>query len=475
MTEDAEPIETDPAQLVLGQCSAYVQALFELGAEGATGILDVSSAGQATTIYLRRGVACFAETAVLGDSLGRLMVEQEMIDQEQYRQVVKRMTDVVFESEQLRFGEVAVQLGYVSHKVVDRALGSQARRRVVRCVEWTDVSVSFCEDREAAFAVPNYPCPADIIVLAGVREYFDVARCLSILDVIGGFFPGLTKPSEEFAKKLRLTPAESEFTTEIDGFRTVSELVGSDREIPTKLMCALAVGGNLRLSRSPITESAPTSTDGAAEGEEGEEEAPSSKTAPLSATEEPKSQLTTPRRKARASRPDARRLAASLARARGVRLPSKARPKKVTRRPSHRPAPSKPRDENRAKIQAENAFQRGLKYYKRDNFSKALPLFELASQLFPDANEYGVYESWVALELAQGDETAAGEKRELLLPKVKAWIKEDRSNGFAQYLMGRVLLMKGDNVAAKKAFKAAMNLDEKDRDAERYFRVLSRR
>ncbi|NRA32586.1 MAG: hypothetical protein HRU17_04530 [Polyangiaceae bacterium] len=470
MTKDAEPIETDPAQLVLGQCSAYVQALFELGAEGATGILDVSSAGQATTIYLRRGVACFAETAVLGDSLGRLMVEQEMIDQDQYRQVVERMTDVVFESEQLRFGEVAVQLGFASHKVVDRALGSQARRRVVRCVEASEVSVSFCEDREAAFAVPNYPCPADIIVLAGVREYFDVARCLSILDAIGGVFPGLTMPQEEFVKKLRLTASESEFTSEIDGFRTVSELVGTDRETQTNLLCALAIGGNLRLSRTPITEAAPQSTDG-----EGEEESPSSTTTQLSGTEELKSKLAVPRRKAMASRPDARRLAASLARARGVRLPSKTRPKKVMRRPSLHPAPSKPRDENRAKIQAENAFQRGLRYYTRDNFSKALPLFELASQLFPNANEYRVYEGWVALELAQGDEAAAEEKRELLLPKVKAWIKEDRANGFAQYLMGRVLLMKGDNAAAKKAFKVAMNLNPKDRDAERYFRVLSRR
>ena len=95
--------------------------------------------------------------------------------------------------------------------------------------------------------------------------------------------------------------------------------------------------------------------------------------------------------------------------------------------------------------------------------------------MFPNANEYRVYEGWVALELAQGDEAAAEEKRELLLPKVKAWIKEDRANGFAQYLMGRVLLMKGDNAAAKKAFKVAMNLNPKDRDAERYFRVLSRR
>jgi hypothetical protein len=61
------------------------------------------SDGTKTLVYLLDGVPIFAEEGSLGETLGRLLIRQRVITQEQYVQIIGKMTEALVLNEQLRF------------------------------------------------------------------------------------------------------------------------------------------------------------------------------------------------------------------------------------------------------------------------------------------------------------------------------------------------------------------------------------
>ena len=101
---------------------ALLEELLAIHREQRTGLLDVAAPRVRTVLYFKAGTLVFAEQGTLGQTLGRIMLEKKLLTEEQYATVIERMTDAIFQSEGMRFGEVAIQLGFIGPEVITEAL-----------------------------------------------------------------------------------------------------------------------------------------------------------------------------------------------------------------------------------------------------------------------------------------------------------------------------------------------------------------
>lgn len=192
-------------------------------------MLSIDADGARTFVYLKNGVPVFAEEGTSGETLGRMLVRQRMLTQEQHAEVIAKMTDALVLNEQLRFGEVAVELGFLSEEQVRKALQDQVRWKIVRCFQRPQVAWSF-EDSEARLEdVGNFPMRVEALVLAALRWLEDEHKAELGLKRFLELTPVLTDAAAEIATRFELSAEERRFVEAIDGRRdTKSLLAGSE-------------------------------------------------------------------------------------------------------------------------------------------------------------------------------------------------------------------------------------------------------
>jgi tetratricopeptide (TPR) repeat protein len=125
-----------------GSALALIKAVLDLVADRRTGVLDVLSEGVRTQIYFDDGKPVFADDEALGESFGRLLMRQGVITNDQFVRVIDDMTRAAMGNSQLRFGEVAVNLGVLTPEKVERGLADQVCGIIARSLqralsEWT--------------------------------------------------------------------------------------------------------------------------------------------------------------------------------------------------------------------------------------------------------------------------------------------------------------------------------------------------
>src|SRR5688572_11760431 len=172
----------------------FVYHLLALQQARHTGVLTVRSDGVTTDVYLRQGTPVFADRNTLAGSLGRTLLADGVLNDAQYETVIARMTEELFESEQMRFAEVAMTLGFVSHEQVHTRLEQQVKSAVIACMALQEPLVTFRPGEEAVGPVANYPCPVQPMVMAGVKSYYDLARTRAVWGPDAQAFAELCSP-----------------------------------------------------------------------------------------------------------------------------------------------------------------------------------------------------------------------------------------------------------------------------------------
>jgi hypothetical protein len=125
-----------------GNALALIKAVLELCVDRRTGVLDVRSDGLHTRITFDDGKPVFAEDEAPGESFGRLLMRQGVINNDQFVWVIDEMTRAAAGNNQLRFGEVALGLGVLTPEQVQRGLADQVCGIITRALqrgesEWT--------------------------------------------------------------------------------------------------------------------------------------------------------------------------------------------------------------------------------------------------------------------------------------------------------------------------------------------------
>jgi tetratricopeptide (TPR) repeat protein len=417
-----------------------------------SGVFDVLAKGVHTHVYFSNGRVVFVEQGSLGDTLGRVLVREGKLTDEQYAKVIERMTQRLVESEQMRFGEVVAELGFLSPDEVREALAVQVKDKAVHCLMHKDPEYAFEEGSDRVAAVGHFPSRVEPLILAATR-LFESDRVDRILDVKRAAYPHVLGDASEHAVAFALGGAGQRILDRIDGATSVQELVsaarGAEDEART-LLAALVVGGAVELRTTPSGPAKPESRDA---------RAPDSEEALWTLT-------ASGRRKAKVATvlPQPRPATAAA--------PGRAPTPSVVV-----PTPLDPRlvprllDPRAAHVVGEEAFQKAKAYLRRDALAPALAHLKRAVDLCPDAVEFGVYAAWVEFCSSEGEEARRSAKA-VAQELAESATKAEPNLAFGFYVLGYVAMLDGDDKRAVRHFRQALRLDDSLVDAERHLRLL---
>jgi hypothetical protein len=499
--------------MALRSLSGLVLSLLALQREKRTGVVTVRTEGAVTFLYLRDGVLVFAEEGSFGETLGRLLVRQRQITQEQYVEIIGTMTDALVLNEQLRFGEVAVELGYLGEEQVRRALVDQIRWKIVRVFQRPEVSWQFEDSLARLDDVGYFPMHVEALVLETLRWVDDDTKLqLGLAAALDERLCIKPEAAPGLADRFGLTPAEHGFVLRLNGARTIAALLDStsDDEVDTHaLLTALivtrAVGPaptakaaspavpapRARAARTaletPMTPmatfpapAAATTAEAPASTAPAPAAPPSAAASPASAAASPASAAPSPGSAAAASPPSAAAAPAPYgtrpASIRRAQLPLSRTSKILRALEAQRVRPSASRDpsnDHESRLLAERALQRGLEHMRSGRYTQALEDVQRAAELQPESHEHRLYAKWCGLR-ARGELPHTVDRVELHRIATAA-VGADPNFAFAYYVMGDLAMSDSRDREATRMLNRAIKLDPGLLDAQRLLRLLERR
>jgi tetratricopeptide (TPR) repeat protein/CheY-like chemotaxis protein len=434
------------AELLRGTAGARLRApslpelLVALRELGETGVLEIRAEGLCTRVFVRDGAPVFAEGGGLRETLGRLLVRQGALSEDQYVRVIERMTERLIENEATRMGEVLVELGLLSPQEVFTALTAQVHEKILGCFRFERFDHHF-EPRSALAAdVLAYACPPlEALLLGGLREHFDAARVAPLLEPARRGRLRLRAAPEQVASLFRATPAEQRLLHALDGTRDLATLRAAsslDAARADQLLAAVIVADAVDLD-------APAAAPKPARVAPPEPLPGGTRPVPARRVGSPRSLSLLQRELARAGKP------------------------------APRPA-APPPDARTAPIEAERAFRQGLALLAQPALPGAQRAFARACELRGDEPEYALLAAWVEVLLAK-DEAARAAARARSNESARALLRRDPDAARAHAVLGQLAIGAGELDAAERHFRHALRVRPDDHEALRGMRTVERR
>jgi DNA-binding NarL/FixJ family response regulator len=441
---------------------SLAELLVELKRRRSSEVLEIRAAGVCTAIYLRDGDPIFAEGGSLQETLGRQLVRRGAIGHEDYARVVARLTEGVIQHESLRLGEVLVELELLTPAEVYDALSFQVQDKIIACFQWEQFAYELHEILDDAHDLGIYQCPPiEALVLSGMREHYGPDRLKGMLDEHAGSVPVLRQGVEALVPRFHLTTAEQKLLRAIDGARTVDQLRNAGILDPVhagQVLAALTAACQLSLRKKPLD----------ARARETVRPSP-----PERRSKPPAPQ----------PQPAAKPLAAAPAAKTGVpigRIPLLSTRERtfdplvqLRRRMGLAPSPGAGSPKH-ARLEAENAFNAGLRLLRESALPGALREFRRAVELVPAEPEYRLLEAWLEYRT-----TPDGEAKRLAAAKVRACaervLESSRTSARAHSVLGQLALAEGDDETAERLVRLALRYEYGDVEAQRALRILEKR
>lgn len=450
-----------------------IVSMLALCRERRTGVVTIQSDAVRTFVYLRDGVVVFAEEGTHGESLGRLLVRQQILTPARYVEIIGKMTDAFVLNEQLRFGEVAVELGYLTEPQVEKALRDQIRWKIVRAFQRPGATWVFEDSEARVLDAGHFPTPLESLVFEVARWVDDDEKrelgLARLMDKPLGVVPEAVARLEA---SFGFSASELAFAALVDGTRTVRQLLVMDNPeavdthalLTAMIVCRVATA--IVEAPAPVVARPPTP-------------APPVVPRPIAAAPQPAPVAAKPAPQpapvAAKPAPQPAAVAATPAKP-GVRLPV-TRTSRILEALSAQRVKVEPmrtaRSDHEAKLLAERVFQKGLEHMKAGRFQAASDDLHEAVQLSPSSFEYRLYEKWCALR-CRGEPPHGVDLAELRRLSTSA-LSSDPNFAFAYCVAGEIALGEGLDKQAFRMLKRAEKLDPELLEVQRLLRVLARR
>lgn len=445
----------------MADAADLARTMLDLHRARATAVLTVQGPGMRTVVYFREGAAVWAGEGAVDRTLGRMLLRDGVLDAEQYGTIIERMSAALAAGKELRFGEVAVELGYLDRAQVAEALREQVRRKITDCLACEDADIEIRESAEEVAAVPQHVLSITALVTAGIRLHWDDARTGPLVDAVADEKPRLRGDASVLGERLGLGLADMSLLASMDGARKTRALVeGSPlgADAAARLFAALvfldavsfpstthkAVVG--RPSRPPPppppVRPVPPPRPVAAVPPPAPKAAPAPQAAP--APKPPAARPAAPAKPAAPPPPPAA-VAATAAEAEPVRFSQL------------------PPDVRRARLEAEQQYQAGRFQLNAGKTFPAARILRRAAALYPDAAEYVLWAEWAEYKtLRQIGEQAA--KRVSLKDAAIAALRQDKQLAMGHYVLGLTLALEGDRNTALRFLRRAVELEPANRE-----------
>jgi hypothetical protein len=200
------------------------------------GVLSVVKKGVEKKIFVWGGDVIFATSGDRADSLGDYLLRLKRISQEEFDRSVELLLSSFGAK---RHGDILVEMGVLTATELFQIVQAQVRDIVYSVFVWEEGEVSFTVGKYRTEELVQLSIPIRQMVLEGVKAMEDVKRLVNVLGPSWTIFAPSFVPAE--IGDVGLSPAEIRFLEQVDGARTLRELISSgpgDSPLNAKLMYA---------------------------------------------------------------------------------------------------------------------------------------------------------------------------------------------------------------------------------------------
>jgi len=199
----------------------FARLLQRLYAKRATGSLLLLRDTTKKIVLFVEGYPTSVRSNVLGETLGRSLLEKRLITSEILAESVGRM-----QKEKRHQGEILVEMGALSPFNLERALVEQVEAKLFEVFSWSDGKFMF-KAGDAAAGEQNRlleRAPAATI-LEGIRRHYDEARQQAVLEKYDHQYLSLTSDPLLRLQDMTSDPVELAFIQSIDGTRQLNVIL----------------------------------------------------------------------------------------------------------------------------------------------------------------------------------------------------------------------------------------------------------
>ena len=186
------------------------------------GVLTVESGGVTKKIYLLGGNIIFATSTDRSESLGQYLKRSALISSGELRASADRLDQM---SGRRRHGELLVEMGILTPEQLRQIVTEQVKALLYSAFSWDQGSVTFEIGRFRTDELIRLDVPTPQAILEGIRKMLDPRRCVSRLVPSWTIFERAEAPPE--VRNVVFTPAEVAVLLQVDGRRTLRELITS--------------------------------------------------------------------------------------------------------------------------------------------------------------------------------------------------------------------------------------------------------
>ncbi len=215
----------------------FPELLAELYRWKATGALLLKKGKVKKIVYLKEGYPVFVKSNLLGECLGKVLVRERMLNEEQCERSLNLMR-----SSGRQQGTVLIEMGLISPHNLVFALELQLRTKLIEPFGWDFGDYQFTRGTDLPSSTVHLDITTAALIHEGVKEKWPLERVLSALGPVDEqFVVPVSDPLYRY-QEMELDPEEEAFFRRINGKRTVSELVdggGLEHENAYQLLYAL--------------------------------------------------------------------------------------------------------------------------------------------------------------------------------------------------------------------------------------------
>lgn len=223
--------------------------------KGATGVLLLKYEKIKKIVYIRDGRPIFVKSNLLNECLGRVLVREKMITEEELNESVKLMKDSGRQQ-----GTILIEMGAISPHNLKYGLEKQLEIKLYDIFGWPEGEYQFNYKEDFETPITTLELSVASLVYEGIKRNYDVGKIEQYLDkYLNHYIHPNPNPALRFQEML-MDEDEESILKSIDGSRTVREIIMSSqisRERMLRFIFALKVTGMVVLNQYPAGQEAP--------------------------------------------------------------------------------------------------------------------------------------------------------------------------------------------------------------------------
>jgi DNA-binding response OmpR family regulator len=222
----------------------FARLLQRLYAKRATGSLLLLHEATKKIVVFVEGYPVSVRSNVLGETLGRILLEQRLITSDVLAESVGRM-----QKDKRYQGEILVEMGALSPFNLDRALIEQVEAKLFEVFSWPDGKFMFKTGDAPVGENRLLERSPAATILEGIRRHYDEARMDAALEKYTHQYVGLASDPVMRLQDMTSEPVELAFIQSIDGTRQLEAILDHaeiSRDKARLLLVALSEAGMLQ-------------------------------------------------------------------------------------------------------------------------------------------------------------------------------------------------------------------------------------